>query len=66
MAIGERLKELREKKNMSQREVAQALGISQPAYSYFECGDKIPSLAMTKAMARFFNVTLDELAGDRN
>lgn len=64
MAIGERLKELREKKNMSQREVAKALGISQPAYFYFECGDRVPSLAMTKALARVFEVTLDELVGD--
>lgn len=64
MAIGEKLKELREEKNLSQREVAKALGISQPAYYYFESGDRVPSLAMTKAMARVFGVTLDELAGN--
>lgn len=64
MTIAERIKKIREAKGMSQREVASALGISQPAYYYFESGDRVPSLAMTKALARVFKVTLDELAGD--
>lgn len=64
MTIAERIKQIREARGMSQREVAKALGISQPAYYYFESGDRVPSLAMTKALARVFEVTLDELAGD--
>lgn len=39
--LGERLKQAREAAGMSQAEVARELGLSQPAYSYIENGEKI-------------------------
>lgn len=61
--LGERLKPARIKAGLSQSEVAEKLGISQPAYSYIESGDKIPSLAVTKKLAIILGVSIDYLVG---
>lgn len=48
MAVSDRLKTAREKKGLTQREVARAIGVSQPAYCNFESGYKVPSLVIAK------------------
>lgn len=60
--VGEKIREFREKKNLSQKDVAKALGISQPAYFYFENGDRTPSWAVMKKIAKILEVSLDSLA----
>lgn len=61
--LHDRLKEARAKSGLSQAEVAKRLGVTQPAYFYMENGDKTPSLAAAKQLARLFNVSLDWLVG---
>lgn len=56
-----RLKELREKKGMSQKQIAEAIGISQPAYCYFENGEKLLSVAVVRKLAQVLNCTTDEI-----
>lgn len=62
MAVAQRLKEAREKKGLTQREMARAIGVSQPAYCQFESGYKIPSLAVAKSISNALGVTIDYLA----
>lgn len=62
MAVSDRLKTAREKKGLTQREVARAIGVSQPAYCQFESGYKIPSLAVAKSISNALGVTIDYLA----
>lgn len=57
------LKELRKEKNVTQIEIAKALNISQKAYSYYERGEREPSIGILISLANFFNVTIDYMLG---
>ena len=58
-----KLKELRIKANLNQKDVASALGISTQVYSRYEREDHKADYDMLCKMANFFNVTVDELLG---
>ena len=62
MAVSDRLKTAREKKGLTQREVARAIGVSQPAYCNFESGYKVPSLVIAKSISNVRGVSIDYLA----
>ena len=59
----DRLKALRNARNLSQARVATHLNISREAYSMYETGKRQPSNELMIDMARFFNVSLDYLIG---
>jgi transcriptional regulator with XRE-family HTH domain len=59
----ERLKNLREEKDLMQEEVAKKLNISTSAYGYYEQGRNEPSLETVKQLAEIFEVTADYLLG---
>ena len=56
---------LRESKNMSTRMLAEALQVSQSQISKYENDIHEPTLSTLKAYAQFFNVTLDYLCNDK-
>lgn len=58
-----RLKKLRESKELLQSDIAKFLGISTPAYSYYEANKRNMSAETAKKLAEFFNVTVDYLLG---
>lgn len=58
-----RLKELREKKELFQSDVAKFLGISTPAYSYYEANKRNMPTETAIKLANFFNVSVDYLLG---
>ena len=58
-----KLKELRMRLALSQREVAANLGISQNALHYYETGRSEPGIDTLIKLADFYNVSLDELVG---
>lgn len=58
------LSELRKKKNISQEELANALGITQGAVSAYETGRWEPSITTIKKMASILDCTVDELLKD--
>lgn len=58
-----RLKYLRESRELLQKDVACALGISRSAYSNYENNLRCPDPEMLKRMARFFAVSVDEVLG---
>ena len=58
-----RLKELREDKDLYQKDVAKMLGISQQYYSEYESGNRaIPIFHLIK-LAEFYNVSIDYIVG---
>lgn len=58
-----KLLELRKSKNLLQREIAFACGITTAAYGSYEKGDREPTLETLSKLADFFGVTVDELLG---
>ena len=64
MKFSERLKELRKKANFTQVEVAEKLGISQPAYASWERGVKKPTQENLVKIAQVLNVSVDYLVGN--
>lgn len=63
-AFGRNLRRLRTQKGISQKDVADAVGVQQGFISNVEDGRRRPSLPMALAIAEFFNVTLDEMSRD--
>lgn len=64
MTFAEKLKAEREKKGVSQPELAKAIGVTQSAIAHFERGRKTPSTATVIDIAKYFGVSLDYLLGD--
>lgn len=62
-AIGRRLRELRGVFR-TQREVADAIGISPSALSMWENGERVPGDEAKIALARYYNVSVQELFYD--
>ncbi|MGN8646331.1 helix-turn-helix domain-containing protein [Gracilibacillus sp. HCP3S3_G5_1] len=59
----ERLRSLREEKELMQEDIASKLNISTSAYGYYEQGRNEPSLETVKKLAEIFDVTADYLLG---
>ena len=56
-----RLRKLRAQRQMSQGDLAQALGVSRQTVISIENGRYLPSLALAFAIARFFDLTVDTM-----
>lgn len=63
MKLGERIKELRIEKGLSQGALAQQIGVSQKAIDYWERGINEPKATYIIRLADFFDVTADFLLG---
>ena len=61
--FGERLKALRKERKVSQKELAEYLGISIRGYQFYESEDNEPNIKMLRALADFYGVTIDYLVG---
>ncbi|MFA5449752.1 MAG: helix-turn-helix domain-containing protein [Clostridia bacterium] len=61
--VASRLYELRRKKGMSQEELADAIGVTRQAVSKWERGESSPDTDNLIALARLYEVSLDELVG---
>lgn len=57
--IGKRLVELRG--NRSQKEVAEAIGVTPAAYSNYENGDRVPRDKTKMQLARYFKTSVQKL-----
>lgn len=59
----ERLKELRADKGVGQIELAKAIGVSNGIISLWENGLREPKLSNLIALSKYFQVSLDFIAG---
>ena len=59
----QRIRDLREDKDMNQTELASLLGMSQTGYSKYETGENdIPTAILIK-LSKFYNVSVDYILG---
>ena len=63
MELGELLEELRKDANLSQKDVAIAVGVTESNIGKYERGIAYPSLKVLIRLAQFFNVNIDYLCG---
>lgn len=61
--FGERIKELRKRYKMTQKQLAEKLFIDQTAVSYWESGKTKPDFEKQQLLADLFNVSVDYLLG---
>lgn len=61
--LGEKIKELRLEKKMTQQQLANRLGLVKGSISAYEQGTKYPSLEVLANLCRIFNVSADYLLG---
>lgn len=61
MNLGENIYRLRTQKNMSQGDLADALGVSRQSVSKWENNSAVPELDKLDKMSQLFHITLDEL-----
>ena len=62
--VGLKIAELRKKRNMTQMELADKMGISFQAVSNWERGNSMPDISKLPELAEVFGVTIDELLGE--
>ncbi len=58
--IGEKIKELRKKYNLTQEKFSEQIGIEPPSLSNIENGKSYPSMATVLQIMEKFNITPDE------
>ncbi len=61
--LGERIKKLRESKGLTQKELANQLGLTDGAIGFYEVGKRNPPLDTLNKLADFFGVSIDYLLG---
>ena len=61
MNLGNKIRELRRARNLTQEQLAASLNISAQAVSKWEMGTSYPDMTMIPTLATFFKVSLDEL-----
>ena len=61
-----RLKDLREDKDLTQKEVASVLGIDQRVYSNYETGKREIPTRFVVILADYYNTTTDYILGRTN
>ena len=59
--FGEKVKQIREEKGMTQQTLAEKLYVTRQAVSRWECGVRHPDLLTAKKIAKLLDVSLDEL-----
>lgn len=59
--IGKKLKELRKGENLTQKELAERLGIGRVNYTRYETDAVRPDYETLILLADFYNISLDEL-----
>ena len=61
--FAERLQELRRERHVTQKNMAEFLGIQMRSYQSYEGGDRWPDYEKLVALADYFGVTTDYLLG---
>ena len=68
MSLGENIKRIRKERKLSQRELANMVGVKTPSICFYEKNERQPRLEIVKKIATALEVTIDELIceGDFN
>ena len=63
MTFGDKIRLLRENKELTQTQLGQAVNMTQRKISYLENGKYEPSIDDIKSLCKYFNVSADYLLG---
>lgn len=63
LTFGEKIRNLREDRDLNQTQLAKAVNMTQRKVSYIECGKFEPSIEDIVSFCRFFRVSSDYLLG---
>ena len=66
LSFGEKIRNMREDRDLSQTQLGEAVNMTQRKISYIECGKYEPSLEDIIALCHFFRVSADYLLGIPN
>lgn len=61
--LGQRLRELRQEKQLTLEQLGMKFDVTKQTVSYWEKGDRLPPLDIVTALAEYYDVSLDYLAG---
>ena len=61
--FNENLRAARERKNMTQKDVADNIGVAKSTYSLYESGNREPNVQTIKKLADLLNVSAADLLG---
>lgn len=61
--LGQRLKELREEKGLSQKQLAEKTGLSSSSIARWELGQSEPTVSSVSVLCDLFEVSADYLLG---
>lgn len=61
--FNENLKNARERKGISQKDVAEKIGVAKSTYSLYESGNREPNVQTIKKIADVLSVSADDLLG---
>ena len=61
--LGKKLKELREERGLTQKQLATVLGLNSVTYLHYEKDQREPPLYLLVEFAKFFDVSTDYLLG---
>lgn len=64
--FGQRIKEIRQDKNLNQRDFAKLINVTQGALCRWERGENTPSIEILYQIANILNVSSDYLIGLEN
>jgi len=64
--LGSRLKELRNKKKLTQKQLAEKINVTHVSISGYESGNRSPDTDTLQRLADFFEVSTDYLLGRTN
>ena len=59
----QRIRDLREDKDLTQREVGEAVNVPQRTYAYYESGERMVPPHVLIALAQYYGVSVDYLLG---
>lgn len=62
--LAERITELRNKRKLTQQELADKVGITRATYAQYELGRRTPDYDTLIKLAKFYKVTVDYLLGN--
>lgn len=61
MSLADNIRHYRERKNITQKELAETVGITQQALSLFEQGVKVPGIITAVDIAKTLDTTVEQL-----
>lgn len=68
VALRNWLKQLREERGMTQKQVAEQLNISESYYSYIEAGDrqKMMDISLARKISKIFGISIEQIVENEN